>query len=137
MALLWREAMSVGDPGLDSDHKRFLALVDDAELARNFRDAERVARGLLAFADSHFPHEEALLHAAQASGLAPEAARHLAEHRKLHSLISDFIVTNFESETTVTDEETLKRLRQIVSLWLNKHFLETDRALKGLPKAPD
>jgi hemerythrin len=77
--ITWKSYYSVGEPSLDNQHKKILALVNEVYEAAERRDdavVKRVLNELSRYALTHFRYEEQLM---RDCGYA-----HVAEHSALH-----------------------------------------------------
>jgi hemerythrin-like metal-binding protein len=81
----WNESLSVGIPEIDTDHQRFILLVNDLNWAISARqekpEIERRLRLIITDAKTHFRHEELLF----AEHGFPGAAHHAELHTELTS----------------------------------------------------
>ncbi|MBT6093461.1 MAG: hemerythrin family protein [Rhodospirillaceae bacterium] len=125
--LEWQESWSVGNPVLDDDHKKLLAIIqmisdyrpESADLTQLFAELEDYTK-------YHFAREEGLMDGAD----IPDLAAHLKSHRSfeewLHSVRYAFTVSQ-ESRSLLLDsvDEYLRK-------WLINHILKTDMDYKGL-----
>jgi hemerythrin-like metal-binding protein len=78
--ITWKSYYSVGDPSLDNQHKKILALVNEVYEATQRRDddetVQRVLKELSRYALTHFRYEEQLMRDC--------GYPHVAEHSALH-----------------------------------------------------
>ena len=98
----WSDALSVGIPAIDEDHKRFARLinelnrsiVDRAELA----EVRRRLQLIIDDAGQHFAHEERLFK----DWMYPDSESHAAIHAriigKLHSILSNIAYPHHEAQ---------------------------------------
>lgn len=125
--ITWSEAMSVGVPRLDSDHRVLIGLINhlDRAVARRFESRVVIAEvldALIAYTRFHFDREERVM----AVCGYPETETHHHEHAELTREVMDF-VNRFESDpTAVTHQEMLVFLTE----WLNHHILLQDKAYR-------
>jgi len=95
-SLEWNDAMSVGIPEIDEDHKRFLALVDafNESVAESMAliEVQKRLQEIVDDALRHFAHESRLLTEWGYPGVDHHARMHAqltAELRRIESTISD------------------------------------------------
>ncbi|MBI3446395.1 MAG: hemerythrin domain-containing protein, partial [Magnetospirillum sp.] len=77
--IVWRDAMSVGSPALDADHKRLIDLINLTEQwigQDNWRQVATVTDELLRYVDEHFRREEAV----QIAMKYPDFEQHKKQH---------------------------------------------------------
>jgi hemerythrin-like metal-binding protein len=123
MALLWDEAMSVNDSRMDSQHRKLLDVINQLDVAMRAGKGHvvlvDVLNRLLAYALTHFAHEERLM---EAVGHAPLAC-HRGEHRELLARVIEY-------RRRLEDEEIDLPLQVAVFLreWLVEHIMRSDRA---------
>jgi len=82
----WSDALSMSNPEIDAEHKRFIKLVNDlnSEIMSQQRDkaiVEQIMGSILKDAIAHFSHEERLF----AKHSYPEAEEHAQIHTELVS----------------------------------------------------
>ena len=132
----WRDAMSVGSPALDSDHKRLIEMINLTEEWGN-REAwiqvGAVIDDLMAYVREHFQREEAVMAAVK----FPE----LDAHRKGHEALSNktkLLHAKFRSCTSDEERKTCAAvLTKVLHDWLVDHILKEDMKYKPLiPKKP-
>ena len=144
--LSWREEYLVGIAQIDAEHQYLFKLINDFhdEHARGGKsqDVLHVLNRLVAYAEEHFQHEEALMRSIDYPGLA----RQQALHEKLFSSIFTLNEKLSQSAAEV-DSETLRFLKH----WLVGHIVKedmeigdfmkrqagaSDRAATGSPSGP-
>lgn len=125
----WTEAMSVGVPELDDDHKGLIALINRlANLSEPDTRRDAVRQGLvelMRYAEFHFGREQKVM----AACLYPSIAHHIEEHgefvEKIQAIARQFEVDPDQAAAKVTDE-----LREFLRDWLNHHILIEDKAYR-------
>jgi hemerythrin len=94
----WSESLSIGVPGVDEEHRRFLALIEDldAAIAAHSRphEIERRLQVIVQEARAHFDHENRKLSELH----LPHAERHIAAHARLGSQLWDALRTCYAIE---------------------------------------
>ena len=123
MLIEWKDAMSVGIPSIDNQHKQLVDLINrlnaamedgetDKELGRIFSD-------LVAYTDQHFRHEEDLFerHA------YPMQDAHRREHDALREKAIS-LKQRVDDGEFVLGVEVMNFLRD----WLKSHIMGSDRA---------
>ncbi|MCX7249024.1 MAG: bacteriohemerythrin [Burkholderiales bacterium] len=127
--LSWREEYLVGIAQIDAEHQYLFKLINDFhdEHARGGKsqDVLHVLNRLVAYAEEHFQHEEALMRSIDYPGLA----RQQALHEKLFSSIFTLNEKLSLSSATV-DSETLRFLKD----WLVEHIVKDDTAIGDFMK---
>ncbi len=127
MPLEWREAMTVGHTAIDADHRRLIEIINRFEARPDRLHADRTARDLLAYAQDHFPREEAVM---EAIGY-PLRTLHRIAHEDLLGRLKDLVRRYFLDPAGGGGEEALvAELRQLVTDWLVEHVLDMDLGLK-------
>lgn len=127
MPIIWRDAMSVGQPTIDEDHKILFAIINDFEASPDFAHAEQAARKLYKYTQEHFRREEAL----QQMMRYPDADAHRAEHARILDALTEVIRSHFLNKDSQTDHaEAIARLTGLMRNWIVDHVMTTDRKLK-------
>lgn len=125
----WTEAMSVGLPELDDDHKVLIRIIN--QLARNVGDQadEEVLRsslvGLMRYAEFHFAREEKVMSASD----YVEIAGHKHEHVGFIDKIRD-ITRELEDAEDAMPETINESLLAFLKEWLNHHILIVDMSYR-------
>ena len=122
MALLsWRKEYAVGVTAIDSEHRYLFTLInefyDRHTAGSDRRDVLQVLNRLVAYAEEHFHHEEALM--------SSHAYPHLAEHHGWHEELFLSIFTLNEklaAGVQSIDRDTMQFLKH----WLVGHILKND-----------
>ena len=129
MTIFWRDAMSVGVPELDADHKKLIGLLNHAEKAVAQADdtiLRVVLQELVAYVDYHFRREEAILHAVNFP--------FFAEHKQAHDsmahkavLLRDRYLNGQSPEERTRFAAAVPRL---LNDWLINHIFKEDMKYK-------
>ncbi len=127
--ITWSEAMSVGVPRLDSDHRVLIGLINHLDRATAHRFETRlvvaeVLDALLAYTRFHFEREERVM---EACGY-PEIDAHRLEHAELTREVVDLIDRFQRDPIAVSHAEMLTFLTD----WLNHHILLQDKAYRSV-----
>ena len=121
----WTEAMSVGVPALDADHKCLVRTINVLrELDReegSQATVESVLDSLKLYGRTHFKREERVMDAVR----FPGGAFHRAEHQNFVRHI-EFLRSRFASGET----EPTRELFDYLTGWLRHHILIQDMAYK-------
>jgi hemerythrin-like metal-binding protein len=133
----WSEAMSVGLPVLDSDHKALITLINtlhkELELDEEPAKLAEVFEKLVLYVDYHFAREESVMKACA----YPAIDAHREEHKKLAQEIHYFRDRHIRGGEARIGQELLNFLKD----WLNHHILMQDMHYKkyaqGNPRALD
>ncbi|MCH7930611.1 MAG: hemerythrin family protein [Proteobacteria bacterium] len=122
----WSEAMSLGEPLLDADHKCLIGLIN--RLHESLQDGtgsdvlDEIFDGLIAYIEFHFAREEKVI---EACGY-PGAKAHQEEHAEFTQHIYDLRDRRVRGIGPAITHESLHYLRN----WLNHHILIQDMAYK-------
>jgi len=117
----WTEAMSVGNPVLDRDHRTLIGLVNQMSQPANRQDRavlEFVLDELLDYTVAHFAREEEHMRQIDFSDFDRHVAIHRSLTNQLVSIRRNFITGNRDMGTEVAD---------FVADWLRNHILREDR----------
>ncbi len=121
MALMaWKDAYSVGNALLDSQHKQLIELVNDVN---GDADLGEVLDGLRQYGEAHFRAEEDLL----------EAARYpdLEQHREHHEAFRAWLAEVIAARRSGGDAAVVRRdVHHYLSIWLANHLLVADKAFE-------
>ena len=120
----WREALSVGHPVIDADHRRLLELINLFETAEQ-ANIEQSLFELVRYAKVHFAREEAL----QRQANFPEALKHSGLHKKLMKTAEDFL---HKWETSPGDGHAamVDQIAPFLKTWLIDHIINEDLKMK-------
>jgi len=123
VVIKWSEAMSVGVPAVDHDHKILIGLINSLGEATHGEDHDtQVIAGalavLIAYTQYHFEREEKMMEACA----YPDLPTHRDEHQKLTAEVMALKDRFLERESDLTVEEMLLFLTG----WLNHHILLQD-----------
>ena len=136
MSILWRDSMKVGDPELDAEHKKFIALLNLIERGLQQKDvapAEEIYEELLVYVEEHLPAEEAYMERVGYPGLE--------DHKRLHEEFAyNFYVMLGRFRASVNDAERRRhvvKLSEFVREWLIDHILKEIIELKPYAQAPE
>ena len=122
---VWTEAMSVGHPLLDLDHKRLIGVINRLWIADgegNRQVIEFVLDDLLHYTESHFKREEQMM----AEGGYPDFDRHTRVHQGICHRIEEIRWEYFQGIRDGLRGEILGFLKD----WLYKHILVEDMAYR-------
>lgn len=131
MSIAWREAMNVGDPTIDADHKHLVDLINtfEAALAGPTIDHKRIAAVLLGLVDytgEHFQREEEI----QRTIHYPYCDCHRRSHRdvlkKLQIIISEYSRT----AAGAARDKMVRDLAGFLKEWLVDHIIQSDLRMK-------
>jgi hemerythrin len=129
MSIAWDEALAVGDPGVDADHRRMITLIAELEAAaRAGGDCAEIGGTLQALADlcrGHFAREEAL----QLSIGFPGAADHRTAHDMLLKRL-DAVQAHYADGCDEVREGIIRTLGDSLATWLLKHITDSDMEFK-------
>ena len=122
MALLsWSPQYSIGNDQIDAEHVELFRLINAFDDRwRENHDPQSIAvllNQLIAYAEMHFQHEEAIMHDAEFP--------RLAEHQKIHEGMVETIFglrQSFEQHHSHLETNTMK----FVKTWLLGHIIQND-----------
>jgi hemerythrin-like metal-binding protein len=126
VVIRWSDAMSVGVPRLDRDHRVLIGLVNRLEGERSRRPDEEVIgevlEALVAFAVFHFAREEYVM---ETCGVA-EIETHREEHKLLTAEVAGLHARFLGDRRSVLPDALMRFLTD----WLNHHILLQDFAYR-------
>ncbi|KIL97524.1 Hemerythrin [Paramagnetospirillum magnetotacticum MS-1] len=129
MSIAWSEALAVGDPSIDADHRRMIELIAQLEAAVCSEiDCAAVGRTLQDLADLcrlHFAREEEL----QASVGFPETESHRTAHEMLLKRL-DAILAHFADGCDEVRTGIIRTLGDSLATWLVSHIVNNDMEFK-------
>ncbi|MCX7162301.1 MAG: bacteriohemerythrin [Betaproteobacteria bacterium] len=126
--MTWHSGYSVGNAGLDEQHKQLLALCNKAadcmedDSARGREQFHVILNDLCIYAEQHFRTEEVLLGQHHYAGLTG----HKAEHEDYQAKLVGFL---YSASFGIIDKEGLRRY---LSDWWIHHILESDMQYRPL-----
>lgn len=129
MTIFWRDAMSIGVPELDADHKKLIALFNHAEKAAAQADhniLRVVLQELVAYVDYHFRREEAVLQAVNFPFYAEHKKAHEAMAQKAAMLRERYLASESPEERT----RLAAAVPRLLNDWLINHIFKEDMKLK-------
>lgn len=135
--ITWRDAMSVGSPALDADHKKLIELFNLAEEwgnRENWPQIGAVIDELQVYVRDHFSREEAV----QAAIKFPHAEAHKKQHEVL-AMKAKVLLDKFKAAASDAERKTCAAvLVKVLNEWLIDHILKEDMKFKPLipKKAP-
>jgi hemerythrin-like metal-binding protein len=118
---VWNEAMSVGQPDIDADHKRLVSIINRLWVAEdngNRQVIEFVLDDLVHYTEVHFKREEQML----ADMEYDEFERHRGIHQSICRRLEEIRWEYFQGIREELRGEILEFLRN----WLNQHILVED-----------
>jgi hemerythrin len=123
--LIWTDAMSVGIPALDSDHRclvRIINLLHDVGPENAAQTIETVLETLILYSRYHFTREERIMEACSFPGTR--------FHRAEHAGFSRFIQSLRDRCHDGLNPSTAIELLDYLTEWLRHHILIQDMAYK-------
>lgn len=130
MSIAWREAMAVGDPTVDADHKHLVDLINAFEVAiAGHIDHKRVARvllGLVEYTGEHFAREEEL----QLKIRYPYHESHRRSHRDVLKKLSDIVTEYSLAPPGFARDSMVRGLADFLKEWLIDHIIQSDLRMK-------
>jgi hemerythrin len=125
----WKEEYSVGVREIDEQHKRLVAMVNDIHVALAAGKGKdilgEILEKLIAYTQSHFVSEEALMAKYDYADLPSHKVAHVKMTKKVLELYKEFAQSDVKHSIEVA---------RFLQQWLNKHILETDMKYSSLLK---
>jgi hemerythrin-like metal-binding protein len=116
--IAWSEALAVGDPTVDAQHRRLIEMIAGISDHESAADATLVPE-VLDYAARHFREEE--------SFMARIGYPALAAHRDEHKLLTrTFLAYKREYDEGKTD---LYNMKHFLFRWVRDHVMDTDRQI--------
>ena len=118
----WKSSYSVGNPVLDEQHQKLLALCEEATKYEDVMDSDGAERyfailtELSYYLGTHFQTEEALLRECN----YPRLAEHIAEHNEARKRFHEFV---YAAGRGALDRHVL---REYLADWWRHHILGSD-----------
>ncbi len=120
--ILWNQALSVGIPSIDRQHRQLVDIINDlhdAMLAGKAKDISgQILENLLNYTRNHFAAEEAMMTAANYAGLAA----HKLRHRNLTRQVEGYVLRYHRGEITLN-----LHLMHFLRDWLTNHIQQADQ----------
>jgi hemerythrin len=129
MSIAWREAMCVGDPTIDDDHKHLVDMINEFEVAISghieHKKVAHVLLGLVEYTGQHFTREEEI----QLKIRYPYAESHRRQHRdvlkKLSVVLAEYTASHGEIRDTM-----IRNMSRFLKEWLVDHIIESDLRMR-------
>ena len=120
----WNDALSVGSPLIDQDHKELVTLVNELHQAvqdgKSDETLGSILQALFTYTQEHFQREELLMEHINYADI--EA--HLDQHQKL---IDQVVV--LQDAFKRGDVEVATSTAELLRYWLTHHIMRTDKKL--------
>jgi hemerythrin len=130
MSIAWRDAMCVGDPTIDADHRHLVDLINTFEVAiAGDIDHKRIARvllGLVEYTGQHFAREEEL----QLAIRYPYHESHRRSHRDVLKKLSDIMAVYIKAPPGPERDRMVRNLAAFLKEWLVDHIIQSDLRMK-------
>jgi hemerythrin len=130
MTIAWREAMCVGDPTVDTDHKHLVDLINAFEIAIAGKiDHKKIARvllGLVEYTGEHFAREEEL----QLAIRYPYYESHRRSHRDVLRKLSDLMGVYSTTPEGPARDGMVRDVATFLKEWLVDHIIQSDLRMK-------
>lgn len=132
MSIAWRDAMCVGEPMVDEDHKHLVDLINAFETALGGSgkiEHKKIARVLLSLVDytgAHFTREEAL----QREIRYPYHESHVRSHRDVLKKLSDIVTEYSRTPEGPGRDRMVRDLAGFLKEWLVDHIIQSDLRMK-------
>ena len=129
MSIAWNEALAIGDPIIDADHRRMIELIARLEVAAGLEiDCAGIGRTLRDLTDlcrEHFDREERLQHAVG----FPETDSHRTAHEMLMKRL-DAVLAHFTDGCDEVRAGIVRTLGDSLATWLVSHIVNSDMEFK-------
>lgn len=129
MSIEWREAMNIGDPIIDADHRHLVKLLKELETAIvgpiDHKEAGHVLMRLAQYTADHFTREEELM--------AEIRYPYLESHRRNHREVLKKLTGQAQDYAGAEEARRIEMIRTTVRLlpeWLVGHILQSDLRMK-------
>ena len=130
MSIAWRDAMCVGEPMVDDDHKHLVDLINAFELAIagniDHKKIARVLLGLVDYTGEHFAREEQL----QLAIRYPYHESHRRSHRDVLKKLSDIVTEYSLAPPGPARDRMVRDLATFLKEWLVDHIIQSDLRMK-------
>ena len=121
MIIEWKDSMSVGHDGIDTQHKRLVEFINELGAAMQRGEGSikvgKIINNMASYTISHFEFEEELMHKVG----YPKFEEHQAKHEFLVRKVNDARLT-FERGGEVNS----KTLLNFLTKWLFEHIMKSD-----------
>lgn len=123
----WTEALSVGVPSIDRQHKVLISLINELheanEAGRGKAEAKNILKKIINYAKAHFIYEEGIFKRLN----YPKTNDHLEAHRNIEIKLADLKENSKDKNFDLSEE-----LMQFLKNWLNNHILKEDMGYSAL-----
>jgi hemerythrin len=130
MPIAWRDAMCVGEPTVDADHRHLVDLINAFEVAIageiDHKKIARVLLGLVEYTGQHFAREEEL----QLSIRYPYHESHRRSHRDVLKKLSDIMGVYIKAPPGPERDHMVRGLAAFLREWLVDHIIQSDLRMK-------
>jgi len=130
MALAWRDSLSIGNPSIDSDHKKIITLFNATEkytLEWNPVLIGEIFERVKDYVEGHFAREEAWMELVRYPGTDAHAALHRDVKKKILIVYSRFKESQTENEKKKVSTILLKILNEYIA----EHVIKEDLNIKS------
>ena len=131
VSITWRNKMSIGEPMIDSDHKRLIDLINTYETAIGAGDMDLLKSafdGLMHYTETHFAREEDLMRAIH--------YKDYQAHKDAHDNLKLDLRKFHETIMAGDDDMHLTQVNKFLHDWLIDHVLNEDMKLKPILNLP-
>lgn len=129
MSIEWRDAMNIGDPSIDSDHRHLVELINDFEAAIagriDHRGIARVLMGLVQYTADHFTREEEIMAEIRYPYLDSHRRSHRDVLKKLTEHVHDYVAADKSRR-----DEMIRSMAGFLREWLVDHIIHSDLRMK-------
>lgn len=136
MAIEWRDKLSVGDAGIDADHRILIKIINEfeANAAQNLdREALSVTlKKLMNYTKEHFAREERL----QSRMNYPYYDGHCLEHKRLLQEVEQYVRRYVLDSKAEIDAGVKSNMVHFLRDWLINHIIEQDLKMRPFFKKP-
>lgn len=122
LVIKWSDALLIGIPEIDDQHRAFIALVDRFQALGRHHPSPKKLRAILvdvmSYAETHFIAEERHMRRAGYPGLVEHAVKHHAAATSMHTLLAQ----------DTSSVEQYRFLANFLRTWLVDHIMGDDKA---------
>lgn len=116
MDVTWEDAYAIGDPVIDSQHKKLFALINNLDTSFDTHTVKRTIMSLYTYCREHFRDEESLMR----EHSYPDYRAHKEVHEALITRLNTFVAMPLDSLSTLT------QIQEFLHEWLCSHILIED-----------
>ncbi|MFH1872866.1 MAG: hemerythrin family protein [Pseudomonadota bacterium] len=139
MAIIWRDALSVGNAGVDTDHRYLLCLINTVELALRVEESSDALvpalKQLKLYTQEHFAREEKLMAALRYARIDQHRIAHGELIEQFDHAVEPVMKLRVEPSAAAAEaisDATREEIIAVLRHWLLDHIIKEDMLLKPL-----